>query len=798
MWVGPSEASGCDPIQPARAAEEDTVKATLGKLESFSMGVTLALALAACSSGGAGSPGPTGTQPCTTLNPADPDTDGEGLPDCYEVNIGTSPADQDSDGDGLDDHEEVVTKAFDPTINNFQFNPRIADVPDITVQLQGLPDVFVTFTDSTQTSQERSLTEGSRSTTTLARSHTYEQSVGEEVSGTVGSSGGTGGFNVSSGTTYSQSQQETMSWTTAEAQENSSFQETTETETSQYGVTNTGGEIAVLLKVRNRGYQTITLSSMTVTALQVDPRDPTRQKLVTGMDYDTSSGSFPTFDIGPNAESNSLPFRAELTLGKIYDLLRDSRNLSIEPTTWSIADQDGRSYTHNLTNVHARSAQVVIDYAGAAGRELENHYVATVTDFQKNRISAATALTDVLKVPYTEGMSSATYTGTRRGLLSARNVVNDDAVHGRWVVAHNYLDTDGITRLSKTYDSTRGDYSLADIQVAKGEVLHLMYYRDQDGDGLGSREEFLHGTSDTDPDFDDDGLTDHDETKGGWEVPVTKSLLRTVHSDPKVADADNDALLDGDERTRGTNPNRKDTDDDGTLDGSDTTLTVADMQEVAFLPLTSTSLNDASINPGVGTSGTHGYTADRFGVASAALNMASDADRLDVTGAYGSAPAHGATLVLWVKVSPTLPLDGWNLYEHKSPPNSFADQFFWIFPSGFTVFGDGADHHSVFVSQNELFSTLPFADWHMLAMVGEEESVGGGMTRFNVYYDAQLYSSVSNPSPLVQFLTNPWYFAGPTTYAVSVGEYRGALDDIRFFRRALDGQEVALLYESHP
>jgi hypothetical protein len=719
------------------------------------------------------------------------------LSDCFEVHIGTSPADKDSDGDGLTDLDEMVTKAFDSSINNFQFNPRIADVPDITVQLQSIPDVSISYTDNTSTSQTTEVTRSNTSSTTLTHSYTYEQSVGEEVSGTVGSTGGTSGFDISSNVTYSKSQQETMSWTDTQSQENSTSLAQMQGETSQFGVTNTGGEISVLLKVRNRGFQTITLSSMTITALQVDSRDPTRQKLVTGMDYDTSSGAFPTFDIGPNGESNNLPFTADMTLGTTYDLLRDSRNLSIEPTTWNIKDQDGRSYTHNLTNVNARSAQVIIDYAGAAGREIENHYVATVTDFQKNRIGAATALANILKVPYTEGTSSPTYTGTHKGLLSARNVANDDSVHGRWVVVHNYLDTDGITRLSKTYDSTRGDYSLDDIQLAKGEVLHLMYFQDQDGDGVGSREEFLHGTSDTDADSDNDGLTDYDEVKSGWKVPVTKTLSRTVYSDPKVEDADNDALLDGAERTKGTDPNRKDTDNDGVLDTTDTTLTIADMQEVAFLPLTSSSINDVSINAGVGTSGSYGYTTNRFGTANAALNMTSDANRLDVFNVFTSAPTHGATLVMWIKVDPTLPIDGWSLYEHKNPINTTADQFFWIFPTGFTVFGDGSDHHSVFVSQNELFTTLPFADWHMLAIVGEEESVGGGMTKFDVYYDAQLYASrINDPSLLVQFLTNPWFFAGPTSYATGVGEYRGGLDDIRFFKRALDSEEVRLLYEA--
>jgi hypothetical protein len=763
------------------------------------IGLVMAFALAGCGGGGSSSTSDTSdttTQPCATNSSSDTDTDGDGLSDCYEVSIGTSPADTDSDGDGLSDFDEVVTKAFDASINNFQFNPRIADVPEISVQLQSIPDISISYTDNTSTSHTSEVTRTNESSSSLTHSSTYEQSVSQEISDTISDSVSLTDFSVSASTTYSESVQETMAWTTTQTHENSTSLAQMQSATSQSGVTNTGGEIAVLLKVQNHGYQTITLSNMTVTALQVDPNDPTKQKLVTGMDYDTTSGSFPTFDIGPNGESNTLPFKASMTLGKTYDLLRSSRNVIIQPTTWNITDQDGHSYTHNLTNVNARAAQVIIDYDGVNSRQIENRYVATVTDFQKNRLSAATILGTVLNVDYTEGMTSSTYTGTHSGLLSVRDVANKDSIHGRWVVVHNYLDTDGVTRLSKTYDSNVGDYSLDDIQVAKGEVLHLMYYEDQDGDGLGSREEYLHGTSDTDSDSDADGLTDYEEIKSGWTVPVTKDISRTVYSDPTQNDADNDGLVDGDERTKGTNPHERDTDNDGTLDNSDTTLTVADMQEVAFLPLSESEINDSTINSSVSTGGTYSFTTDRFGNANAAINITTDADELDVSNVYSSDATVGGTLVMWVKIDPTLPANGWNLYELKDPVASNANQFFWIYPKGFTVMGDCCDRHSIFANQNTLFTTIPYADWHMLAMVGRPDSASTGMAIFDVYYDGQLYTSIENTGTPVQFLTYPWTFAGLSSYSVGLSEYRGAIDDIRFFKRGLDGEEINLLYEA--
>jgi len=48
------------------------------------------------------------------------------------------------------------------------------------------------------------------------------------------------------------------------------------------------------------------------------------------------------------------------------------------------------------------------------------------------------------------------------------------------------------------------------------------------------------------------------------------------------------------------------------------------------------------------------------------------------------------------------------------------------------MFGDGNDRHSVFATQNELFTSLPFAEWHVLAMLGIENTVNDGMKTFNV------------------------------------------------------------------
>ena len=79
---------------------------------------------------------------------------------------------------------------------------------------------------------------------------------------------------------------------------------------------------------------------------------------------------------------------------------------------------------------------------------------------------------------------------------------------------------------------------------------------DTDADGLNNALEATLGTSPTDADTDDDGLTD------GAEVQVHGT-------DPLLADSDGDTLRDGDELSDGTDPTLADTDGDGVDDDLD-------------------------------------------------------------------------------------------------------------------------------------------------------------------------------------------------------------------------------------
>ena len=90
---------------------------------------------------------------------------------------------------------------------------------------------------------------------------------------------------------------------------------------------------------------------------------------------------------------------------------------------------------------------------------------------------------------------------------------------------------------------------------------------DTDGDGLTDAQEILLGTNPLDADSDNDLRTDGAEVNVALAVAVVGSAPYTVFSDPLVADADLDGLVDGEELTLGTDPTLFDTDGDGSAVG---------------------------------------------------------------------------------------------------------------------------------------------------------------------------------------------------------------------------------------
>ncbi|MHA1908068.1 MAG: hypothetical protein ACW98Y_12285 [Candidatus Thorarchaeota archaeon] len=116
---------------------------------------------------------------------------------------------------------------------------------------------------------------------------------------------------------------------------------------------------------------------------------------------------------------------------------------------------------------------------------------------------------------------------------------------------------------SLTVDNDKNIYIMDTLQDSSWPSLSRLWKFNQ------SFTDASHGIPDTNPDWDEDGLTNFQEVTG-WDIYVefsaTTKITFTVTSDPLVNDTDQDGLSDFLEFTLGSNPNSLDTDLDGVSD----------------------------------------------------------------------------------------------------------------------------------------------------------------------------------------------------------------------------------------
>ena len=710
-----------------------------------------------------------------TVDCRSPDSDGDRLPDCEEEVLETSARTDDTDGDGLTDFEEIVTRNFDPTTNNFRFNPRIADVPRLTFRLTALPDIRVDYTTSEGTTDTIAVQRTQESSRSVTRSKTYERSHEIEESITTMSSVSIldAGFSVSG--SLSESWGESMSWTSAQTRENRQALSRTQETSRQRGTELNGGTLRVSLAVENRGYQSVTLESLVVAASQTDPLDPRRFSPIANLDFDGTQG-FSAIEIPPNGStSDQLIFKADLDLGTTLALLESSRNLVLKPAVWSAVDIANRSFNAPLETIGTKCARVDIDFgpaAGGEGRVAETYFVSAVSDFSNRAITVRQALERIIRVPFESN---------GEGIDSVRNIAADASFEGRWVIVHT--TSNGVEQTRRVFDPNESSTSIDDLELRPGWSLQLIYTEDRDGDGLLARTEFLAGTSDEDPDSDDDGLDDAFEARQGWEVPLILDATERVFSSPSEADLDIDGLNDAEEFMARTNPNNEDSDRDGIRDDLDSAPN--NVSALVFLNLDGDTA-DSSGN-GLDFGGTNVVPApDRFGREGHAL-------RLDGTGSifsdtvFPTFRSTGASWSFWFR--PEGLADGLQGLMDHDVGNSW--NALWVSAEG--VGGSASSFGRHFIGLADGTGNVT-GDWHHVVgvLADQNEDVTGAET-FLIYYDGVLRGEITN-QPAVTVEPGRWTFGGGVERTQDP-PFVGLLDDIRFYERGLTEREVRVLFE---
>lgn len=481
------------------------------------------------------------------------DSDGDGANDCWEEILGTLILNEDTDGDGQVDGFEA--DLFDPESDPYRFNPRVADVPELDIRFTSVPEVILNYTSTLgadETVATERTSETSQSTTSSVESSV---SVGLEVSVTSGVNASLTDFGVSSETTVTGSIETSMSWNSSQTRENREAFSRSQSVSQREDTTFDGGTIRVDgVQLCNAGNLSMKVTELRLMAGVVDPDAPGSFRTI-GTGSLQVDGGFPETDLGVLSEPCSSPSVPEYTfLGDVFQaelddeqtaqqLLRDARNIIVKPQVATLLDENAeQSFSAQETLIAASTGTVLIDYGSL--RKQDKFYVAPVTDSVNRVIYLHDVLGEVLKIPYTSSANT--------GITSINGVGTDESLGKRWVAIYRYLQGGQVQ--TELLNPANAPYDVTQIELRPGWTISLVHLEDQDGDGVGYREELINGSSDNDTDSDGDGLNDFDELRVGW-IAYDGDEPEEVFSNPGNPDVDNDGFNDFEEMVNQTNPN---------------------------------------------------------------------------------------------------------------------------------------------------------------------------------------------------------------------------------------------------
>lgn len=350
------------------------------------------------------------------------------------------------------------------------------------------------------------------------------------------------------------------------------------------------GTITVGFELKNSGISAFTLVNPTVTVMQwVSSPSPTAAsgsgafrtlatlRAIDGGVLDGNGNR--TFTLSPNDATIVQMSNDAVNADFTKDLLARPKAIFFSPAQFEISDAEGASFTFLTEETFGRTATLVIDDGVA---DTQRFQIATNVDRNEDGTLAGvrmgTVMQDILQQEYTTRSVARTAedgsTVMVQELESIGNLANQRSANRGDPESGVAGDSEGLWIIYvKRPEQAEATLPFDDVAILPGDEVRLVYVRDVDGDGVMRREEALYGSSDEDNDSDGDGLSDYEELKRGWTVPivydeqgVSKTVSYKVTSNPTLSDSDSDGLDDQAERLLGTDPNNFDTDDDGISD----------------------------------------------------------------------------------------------------------------------------------------------------------------------------------------------------------------------------------------
>lgn len=437
----------------------------------------------------------------------EPDTDGDGLSDREELGVyGTSPLLVDTDGDGISDYDEIVKFGFDPEHDPYSFNPRIADIPQMTVTIAGPPVLTIQVTDENgvtttfETSQADGVTHGfthGRSVTnarsdslTTSFTRTHERSLSDKLGGSrvladaglpdaepapppadagadrpaagassdqASSDGPTITLTDSLSTTVSPT---TTFVTSIQLSEEEQIQYSrvltaTQSYAQSHTITAVGAFLKVVTILHNPSHVGYRVSNITLGAAFEDPSGILLPIQNLNVDQGIITNFIP-FSLGPGERTGPTVFISpQLTLETAWAVLANARAMVVRVATYELTDAANKPFQINVTEVAAKTALVVIDYG--RDRTPEIYQVATKLDPAHPGVSAFKAFHDILRIPYEASQTS--------GLRSVRGLGATWRVERRRKVGPETEDT--------RYGEDGEPYDFDAIELKAGDTLYV-------------------------------------------------------------------------------------------------------------------------------------------------------------------------------------------------------------------------------------------------------------------------------------------------------------------------------------
>lgn len=480
----------------------------------------------------------------------------------FPCDFQTSPTIADTDGDSYTDYDEIIQLGS-------QFNPLIANLPQLELSLVGTADLSLTiaYSDSTQQAQTKStsLAQG-QSTTDQNYASTVRKTwdkYGQKVSASAS-------YNALKGATYSVNVEASFEEGTATTKTNGWSDSTTNQSQQTYddavqtarqqGREITGGSISMGVQIENTGLVSYDLTDLTVTALQHLPEENSFETIGT-LTLATPLGT-DGITLAPGGTTGVLQVKSDATADRILKLMSNPASLYFDIASFQISNAQKVDFDFIDQVTNAQTGSVLIDFGG---NSVISKRVATNVAREGGKI-AGIHLDEAMKTlginfetesVVIEGQTVTVLTGVQNP--DTGEFVRVDATNNQFWVALRTAATEGA--LPQNFE---------DVTLEAGGAVYLLFVTDGDGDNVYLRDEFLYGTSDANPDTDADGLSDFDEIATGWQVTATlpPNYPVQVFPNPVLADADNDGFNDKQEQALATDPNSPDTDGDLLCDGN--------------------------------------------------------------------------------------------------------------------------------------------------------------------------------------------------------------------------------------